>query len=96
MHGSMPAAHILQVSPGLVSHRKKDSSESVEYEGLCMNLLAEFGLPVPRIALLTFCSQTVLGVERFDRRPRPSCRSAVRALELTPIFCLVFSLLFLA
>ena len=33
-----------------------------------MNLLAEFGSPVARTAILNFGSQKVLGVERFDRQ----------------------------
>ena len=48
-----------------VGHRKADLSASVENEWLCMNLLAEFGLPVPQTALLKFGAQKVFGVERF-------------------------------
>jgi serine/threonine-protein kinase HipA len=44
----------------------------VENEWLCMNLLAEFGLPVARTAILHFGSQKGLGVERFDRQLHPS------------------------
>jgi serine/threonine-protein kinase HipA len=53
---------------GLVGQRKAELSASVENEWLCMNLLAEFGLPVARTASLTFGSQKVLGVGRFDRQ----------------------------
>jgi len=67
-HGSTPTTHILKLPLGLVGHRKADLSESVENEWLCMNLLAEFGLPVARTAVLHFGSQKVLGVERFDRQ----------------------------
>jgi serine/threonine-protein kinase HipA len=71
-HGSTPTTQILKLPLGLVGHRKADLSASVENEWLCMNLLAEFGLPVARTAMLTFGSQKVLGVERFDRQLHPS------------------------
>jgi len=67
-HGSTPTTHILKMPLGLVGHRRADFSTSVENEWLCMNLLAEYGLPVATTALLRFGSQKVLGVERFDRR----------------------------
>jgi serine/threonine-protein kinase HipA len=67
--GSTPTTHILKLPLGLVGHRKADFSTSVENEWLCMNLLAEFGLPVATTALLKFGSRKVLGVERFDRQP---------------------------
>lgn len=67
-HGSTPTTHILKLPLGLVGHRKADFSTSVENEWLCMNLLAEYGLPVATTALLKFGSQKVLGVERFDRQ----------------------------
>jgi serine/threonine-protein kinase HipA len=71
-HGSTPTTHILKLPLGLVGHRKADLSASVENEWLCMNLLAEFGLPVARTAILRFGTQKVLGVERFDRKMDPS------------------------
>lgn len=67
-HGSTPTTHILKLPLGLVGHRKADFSTSVENEWLCMNLLAEYGLPVATTALLGFGSQKALGVERFDRQ----------------------------
>jgi serine/threonine-protein kinase HipA len=67
-HGSTPTTHILKLPLGLVGQRKADFSTSVENEWLCMHLLAEYGLPVASTAVLTFGSQKVLGVERFDRR----------------------------
>jgi serine/threonine-protein kinase HipA len=67
-HGSTPTTHILKLPLGLVGQRKADFSTSVENEWLCMNLLAEFGLPVAATTLLTFGRQKVLGVERFDRQ----------------------------
>jgi serine/threonine-protein kinase HipA len=70
--GSTPTTHILKLPLGLVGHRKADLTAPVENERLCMNLLAEFGLPVAQTAILNFGSQKVLGVERFDRRMHPS------------------------
>jgi serine/threonine-protein kinase HipA len=52
----------------MVGHRQADFSTSVENEWLCMNLLAAFGLPVAKTEILTFGSQKVLSVERFDRQ----------------------------
>ena len=67
-HGSTPTTHILKLPMGLVAQRQADFSTSVENEWLCMNLLAEFDLPVAATALLSFGSQKTLGVERFDRQ----------------------------
>lgn len=67
-HGSTPTTHILKLPIGMVGHRQADFSTSVENEWLCMNLLAEFGLPVAKTEILTFGGQKVLSVERFDRQ----------------------------
>lgn len=77
-HGSTPTTHILKLPLGLVGHRKADLTASVENEWLCMNLLAEFGLPVARTAILHFGGQKVLGVERFDRQMHPSGKWIMR------------------
>jgi serine/threonine-protein kinase HipA len=66
--GSTPTTHILKLPMGLVGHRQADFSTSVENEWLCMNLLAEFSLPVANTEILQFGSQKVLSVERFDRQ----------------------------
>ena len=71
-HGSAPTSHILKLPIGLVGHRQAEFSSSVENEWLCMNLLAEFGLPVAKTEILTFGSQKVLSVERFDRQMHSS------------------------
>ncbi len=71
-HGSTPTTHILKLPIGVVEHRQADFSTSVENEWLCMNLLAEFGLPVAKTEILTFGSQKVLSVERFDRQMHSS------------------------
>jgi len=77
-HGSTPTTHILKLPLGLVGHRKADLTASVENEWLCMNLLAEFGLPVARTAILNFGTQKVLGVERFDRKMHSSGKWIMR------------------
>jgi serine/threonine-protein kinase HipA len=77
-HGATPTTHILKLPLGLVGHRKADLTASVENEWLCMNLLAEFGLPVPRTAILKFGAQKVFGVERFDRKMHPSGKWIMR------------------
>ena len=77
-HGSTPTTHILKLPLGLVGQHKAGLSASVENEWLCMNLLAEFGLPVARTAILDFGSQKVLGVERFDRQCHPSGSRTMR------------------
>lgn len=66
--GSTPTTHILKLPLGLVGHRKADFTTSVENEWICLNILQEYGVPVPRSAMLRFGSQKVLAVERFDRR----------------------------
>ncbi len=70
--GSTPTTHILKLPIGMVGHRNVDFSTSVENEWLCMNLLEAFGLPVAKTEILTFASQKVLCVERFDRQMHSS------------------------
>jgi serine/threonine-protein kinase HipA len=77
-HGATPTTHILKLPIGLVGHHKADFSTSVENEWLCLNILGEFGIPVPRCAMLRFGEQKVLAVERFDRRLHSSGRWLVR------------------
>lgn len=67
-HGTTPTTHILKMPLGLVGNQKVDLSSSVDNEWLCLTLLREFGLPVARCAVLTFGTQRVLAVERFDRQ----------------------------
>jgi len=67
-YGSTPTTHILKLPTGMVGHRQADFSTSIENEWLCMNLLAEFGLPVAKTEIMSFGSQRVLSVERFDRQ----------------------------
>ncbi|MES2257403.1 MAG: type II toxin-antitoxin system HipA family toxin [Pseudomonadota bacterium] len=77
-HGSTPTTHIFKLPLGLVGQRKADFSTSVENEWLCMNLLAEYGLPVAATSLLTFGRQKVLGVQRFDRQLHSSGKWLMR------------------
>lgn len=77
-HGSTPTTHIFKLPIGMVGHRQADFSTSVENEWLCMNLLAEFGLPVAKTEILTFGSQKVLSVERFDRQLHSSAEWIMR------------------
>jgi serine/threonine-protein kinase HipA len=58
--GSTPTTHILKLPLGLVGQRKADFSTSVENEWLCMNLLAEYGLPVAQTAIPQFDRKKVL------------------------------------
>jgi serine/threonine-protein kinase HipA len=76
--GATPTTHILKLPMGLVGHRRADFSTSVENEWLCLNILQEFGMAVPRTAILRFGEQKVLGVERFDRRMHSSGRWLMR------------------
>ncbi|WP_310461456.1 type II toxin-antitoxin system HipA family toxin [Sphaerotilus sp.] len=71
-HGATPTTHILKLPLGLVGNSRVDLSSSVENEWLCLNLLREYGLPVPSCEILTFGTRRVLSVERFDRRLHPS------------------------
>jgi serine/threonine-protein kinase HipA len=66
--GSTPTTHILKMPLGLVGPLRLDLRDSVENEWLCAQILAAYGLPVARCHPLRFEEQSVLGVERFDRR----------------------------
>ena len=77
-HGATPTTHILKLPLGLVGHRKADFRTSVENEWLCLAILEEFGIPVPRAAVLHFGAQKVLAVERFDRRLHSSGKWLLR------------------
>lgn len=77
-HSSTPTTHILKMPIGMVGNHQADFSTSVENEWLCMNLLAEFGLPVAKTEILTFGSQKVLSVERFDRQMHSSSEWIMR------------------
>lgn len=62
-----PTTHIFKLPIGKIEHAGIDLSNSVENEWLCMEILRDFGLPVPSVSIKTFKEITVLVVERFDR-----------------------------
>jgi len=66
--GSTPTSHIFKLPIGFLDHSNIDLRQSGENEWICLQLLAAFGLPVAKAELATFGTQTVLVVERFDRR----------------------------
>lgn len=69
--GLTPTTHIFKRPLGVL-HDDLDMRDSVENEFLCLRIAAELGLPVASAAIERFEDQTVLVVERFDRRDRPS------------------------
>ncbi|GGY72876.1 type II toxin-antitoxin system HipA family toxin [Marinobacter zhanjiangensis] len=66
--GSTPTSHIFKLPIGYLDHSNIDLRESSENEWLCLRLLAAFGLRTTNSNLAQFGQQTVLVVERFDRR----------------------------
>lgn len=62
-----PTTHIFKLPIGIIEQAGIDLSDSVENEWLCMEILRDFGLPVPNVSIKTFKEITVLVVERFDR-----------------------------
>ncbi|NWO07933.1 MAG: type II toxin-antitoxin system HipA family toxin [Alteromonadaceae bacterium] len=66
--GSTPTSHIFKLPIGFLEHSNIDLRKSSENEWLCLKILAAFGLPVANAELARFEDQTVLIVERFDRR----------------------------
>jgi serine/threonine-protein kinase HipA len=92
-HGATPTTHILKLPLGLVGNKRADLTTSVENEWLCLELLKAYGLPVAASRIERFGAQTVLCVERFDRRPDPGAPRILRlpqedfcqALGLSPL-----------
>jgi serine/threonine-protein kinase HipA len=70
--GSTPSSHIFKLPLGRVGNQATDLSLSVELEWLSLRLAAAYGLPVANAEMGRFEEQTVLIVERFDRRLHPS------------------------
>lgn len=77
-HGATPTTHILKLPLGLVGNKRADWTTSVENEWLCLQLFKAFGVPVPPSEILTFGSQKVLSVQRFDRRLHSSGKWILR------------------
>jgi serine/threonine-protein kinase HipA len=67
-HGSTPTSHILKLPLG-VTPRGLDLTTSLENEWLCLRLLRAFDVRAASVEILTFGTQKVLAVERFDRMP---------------------------
>ncbi|HEU4602049.1 MAG TPA: type II toxin-antitoxin system HipA family toxin [Steroidobacteraceae bacterium] len=65
---STPTTHILKLPLGLIGGARVDMTHSVENEWLCAQFLRELGLPVANTSMAKFEEQSVLVVERFDRR----------------------------
>jgi len=69
--GATPTTHILKLPLGVVGNMRADMHDSVENEWLCMQFLAELGLPVAETELATFrdevSAERALVVTRFDR-----------------------------
>lgn len=63
-----PTSHIFKLPIGFLSHSSIDLRDSNENEWLCLKILEAFGLPVAKAELARYCAQSVLVVERFDRR----------------------------
>jgi serine/threonine-protein kinase HipA len=76
--GATPTTHILKLPLGLVGNKRADLSTSVENEWLCLAILRAYGLPVPDNEILTFGSQKVLSVTRFDRIKPPRAQRLLR------------------
>lgn len=66
--GATPTSHIFKLPIGELGNTGIDLGDSVENEWLCLQLLAEFGVPVASSEIMQFGEQRVLVVERFDRR----------------------------
>lgn len=65
--GATPTTHIFKLPIGLIGGKKADFTTSVDNEWLCLRLLREYGLPTANAEIMTFGTQRVLVVERFDR-----------------------------
>lgn len=65
--GETPTTHILKPKIGIV-RRKLDLSLSVPNEHFCLMLCRELGLTVANSEIIDFDGESVLVVERFDRR----------------------------
>lgn len=66
--GSTPTSHIFKMPIGFLEHSNIDLRESSENEWLCLQILKAFGLPTANAHLARFGQQSILIVERFDRR----------------------------
>lgn len=76
--GATPTTHIFKLPIGKIEHSGIDLSDSVENEWLCLEILREFGLPVPKAKIEHFEDISVLVVERFDRELADDKRWIIR------------------
>jgi len=76
--GATPTTHIFKLPIGKIEHAGIDLSDSVENEWLCLEILREFGLPVPTTSIETFEDMKVLVVKRFDREVSGDKRWIIR------------------
>lgn len=65
--GTTPTTHIFKLPMG-ISPQGIDLSRSVENEWLCAQIVRAYGIPVAPCRMERFGEQSVLVVERFDRR----------------------------
>lgn len=66
--GATPSTHIFKLPLGRVSNFNVDLSTSVENEWLCSEIIRAYGVPIANCEIANFDGQSVLIVERFDRR----------------------------
>lgn len=68
--GTTPTTHILKFPIGHIDNPSGsiDLSNSCENEWLCLEFMSLVGIPTAKSEVLYFEDQTVLSVERFDRR----------------------------
>ncbi|OZB19582.1 MAG: serine/threonine protein kinase [Marinobacter sp. 34-60-7] len=66
--GSTPTSHIFKLPIGFLGNSSIDLRQSSENEWLCLRIVKAFGVPAANAELAQFGDQSVLIVERFDRR----------------------------
>ncbi|MDF1761830.1 MAG: HipA domain-containing protein [Oleibacter sp.] len=66
--GSTPTSHIFKLPIRFLEPRNIDLRLSGENELLCLQILKEYGVPVPHAQLAQFGTQKALIEERFDQR----------------------------
>lgn len=76
-HGSTPTTHIFKLPLGMTP-RGIDLTTSVENEWICSEILKAYRIDCADTEMLTFGSQKVLSVTRFDREARPKGDGFVR------------------
>lgn len=67
-NGSTPTTHIFKLPLGIIGGTRVDLSDSVHNEWLCAQIVTALGLQAATTTIGTFAEETVLVVERFDRK----------------------------